>query len=198
VTEKIRPIDFVHSFLESNGSIRFVQLSSYRRVPGAVREIRSVHRVALESLEERFDDLQRSLGSLEEVAFDSRVLAAPRLKEHAFHVPLVDFASDDARRVRRVSDLLVEENHASCAALFSSGRAYHLYIGTLLSTPEWVQFMGRILLLNQRGKSELVDTRWVGHRLFGGFAALRWSARTKRYRAFGPPLPVKLWGSAAL
>jgi hypothetical protein len=50
--------------------------------------------------------------------------------------------------------------------------------------------MGRLLLLNLPEKPCLVDTRWVGHRLIGGYAALRWSAKMHPRK----PALVREWG----
>jgi hypothetical protein len=60
-------------------------------------------------------------------------------------------------------------------AIYNSGRSYHIYAYALLSTRRWTQFMGRCLLLNRPDRSELVDARWVGHRLLAGYGALRWT-----------------------
>ena len=49
---------------------------------------------------------------------------------------------------------------------------------------EWIKFMGSLLLLNIPGKIKIVDSRWVGHRLLGGYASLRWSNNTRQYKRF--------------
>lgn len=41
--------------------------------------------------------------------------------------------------------------------------------------------MGHLLLINPRNGAEVVDTRWVGHRLIGGFGSLRWSNNSGQY-----------------
>jgi hypothetical protein len=188
-----RPLDFVESYLSSCAIVRRVQLSTYRRLPRSTREERTVHHVASQLFRRRFNALLRNVGESEEIAFDSILWSGAGPARHEWHLPLVDFRSADLRRVRIASALLVGEYRTDRAALFASGRAYHLYLGVLLTREQWVEFMGRILLLNSRGKREVVDSRWVGHRLLGGFGALRWSANTARYRSFGPPRLVREW-----
>jgi hypothetical protein len=69
------------------------------------------------------------------------------------------------------------------AYVYSSGRSFHVYYPTLITHDEWVRFMGSALLLNMTHHAPVVDQRWVGHRLIGGYAALRWSCNTKTYRS---------------
>ena len=69
-------------------------------------------------------------------------------------------------------------------AIFDSGRSFHAYGNRLLSTEEWIQFMGSLLLLNEPGKNKLIDTRWIGHRLMAGYSSLRWSCNTRWYKRF--------------
>ncbi|NEX60635.1 hypothetical protein G3574_06065 [Noviherbaspirillum sp. 17J57-3] len=65
--------------------------------------------------------------------------------------------------------------------LFSSGRSLHGYGINPLTPEEWIRFMGLLLLANHPSKPTVVDTRWVGHRLLAGYAALRWSRNTSHY-----------------
>lgn len=46
---------------------------------------------------------------------------------------------------------------------------------------KWNRFLGRLLLMNEPGSPALVDARWIGHRLIGGYAALRWSANSAQH-----------------
>lgn len=74
-------------------------------------------------------------------------------------------------------------------ALYSSGRSFHAYSKTLLGRKEWYDFMGRLLLINPRNSNDVVDTRWVGHRLIGGFGSLRWSNNSGQYLGLPTRVP---------
>jgi hypothetical protein len=74
------------------------------------------------------------------------------------------------------------------AHIFFSGRSFHAYWIRLLTHREWIKFMGASLLCN-RLRVTVVDTRWVGHRLLGGYGALRWSRNTSQHAHY-PTLVV--------
>ena len=73
---------------------------------------------------------------------------------------------------RVVNDLLI----------FASGRSFHAYSPMLLRPKEWREFMGRLLLVNPPNAEQIIDARWTGHRLHGGFSSLRWSWNTGHYQ----------------
>ena len=84
------------------------------------------------------------------------------------HIPMLDvgFAPNEENLKYLLSCLraLGEEN----GVILLSGASYHYYGYRLLSNSEWQKFMYKSLLLD-----EVVDTRWVGHRLIDGFSWLR-------------------------
>jgi hypothetical protein len=100
-----------------------------------------------------------------------------------WHIPMIDFAKGSVM----ASDLLLMRSVLGPKAdeywLYASGRSLHGYGTTLLKPKQWIAFMGKLLLLNLPGKTPLVDSRWVGHRLTSGYAALRWSANSPHYVA---------------
>ncbi|MEK7090743.1 MAG: hypothetical protein AAB930_04115 [Patescibacteria group bacterium] len=53
-------------------------------------------------------------------------------------------------------------------AILLSGASYHYYGYNLMTPDQWQKFMYKSLLLD-----EVVDTRWIGHRLLDGIALLR-------------------------
>jgi hypothetical protein len=122
-----------------------------------------------------------ALQPMQELALHSLVRSA----ERSWHIPMIDFSYGgpfDKRiveRFRKHVPLGVLEN----MAFFETGRSYHAYSKVLLRQREWIDFMGSLLLVNPRGEPEIVDARWVGHRLSGGFASLRWSKNTRQYEA---------------
>lgn len=174
------PINFVESLLAQNGLIYEVQLSRYQYHAQSLAEESAPVAVPVAKLRDVFHDLERGLGADEDIAFDSVV----RLRGEEItkcHFALLDFETSDLQRIEDASKVLISEYDAKQAVLVNSGRSYHLYMDVLLSHDAWVHFMGRALLLNCRGESPTVDARWIGHRLIGGHAALRWSAKAKPF-----------------
>lgn len=123
-------------------------------------------------------DLMSSLEPDEELALHSRVVVDGRV----FHIPMIDFAisSLTSTTLDRLRNFLPKRVFLTLG-LFDSGRSYHGYSPTLLKPKDWIQFMGRLLLVNPRDGSAVIDTRWVGHRLIGGYCSLRWSNNTGLY-----------------
>jgi len=171
----VHPIDFIESLVADEGRITEVQISVYRYHPQSLLDDRTTYRVPVNKLRATYERLAQQLSEQEDIAFHSVV----RMGKTKRHFGLLDFQIADAKRVEEVAELLMSENRARRAALVHSGRSYHLYLGVLLSHAAWVKFMGRILLLNAREEPPTVDPRWVGHRLMGGYGALRWSANVR-------------------
>ena len=183
----MHPIDFTESFLADHKNICEIQISSYRTHPQSLWDDRNCYSMSAKQLRRRYERLLQQVDENEEIAFDSIItMANGKAKKH---IGLVDFNTSEKERAEQASWLLIQEYHVRRAALVFSGRSYHLYLGILLSHAEWVKFMGRILLLNLRDQTPVIDSRWVGHRLIGGYGSLRWSARSK------PCLPtiIKEW-----
>src|SRR6185503_19201535 len=89
------------------------------------------------------------------------------IRGRTFHVPMVDFslpAAPSRRVLDRLQALLPRAVFLNLA-FFETGRSFHAYSTTLLTPGEWLDFMGRLLLVTPKGEAHIVDTRWVGHRL---------------------------------
>jgi hypothetical protein len=94
-----------------------------------------------------------------------------------YFYPQADFAtgeldSDDIWKVEDVSRL----------SLYRSGRSFHGYGQHLIGKDAWMQYMGMLLLLNQKGESGIIDARWVGHSLMVGQSFLRLTASSPHYK----------------
>lgn len=108
---------------------------------------------------------------------DNRLLAvtsAVRMKNKTvMHIPMIDFHipySDHATSVVAEVVSLLE----SSGSILKSGKSYHFYGDTLLSSVELFGFLGRALLF-----APIVDRPWVAHQLIEGKCALRISPRTE-------------------
>jgi hypothetical protein len=63
---------------------------------------------------------------------------------------------------------------------FATGRSFHQYCTLLLTEADWRRLFGDMLLV-PRDRTARIDTRWIGHAMRKGYAALRWTANTDRY-----------------
>jgi hypothetical protein len=134
-------------------------------------------------------DRLAELSPCEEMAWHSTV----EYKGDCFHIPMIDFIS------RPSKSALDELGRALAAeigvdgdfAFFETGRSFHGYLPGLIPQNAWPKYLGLLLIVNEQDRTPLIDTRWVGHALVRGFAALRWSHNTGRYQAMPSLLSVR-------
>jgi hypothetical protein len=133
--------------------------------------------VTLNWIADRFVEL----GPHEEMAWHSWV----ERRGVVFHIPMIDFIGrPDRSLLSHVCLVLsVEMGLRGNLVLFDTGRSFHGYFPDLIPEKIWSKYLGQLLLLNEHDSSPVVDTRWAGHALVRGFAALRWSHNTDRYEA---------------
>lgn len=115
----------------------------------------------------------------QELAFHSMFLR----KGRKYHVPMIDFSIKEWEKDYVISRMLrlIEKQVVTNMAVYDSGRSFHSYSKSILSPKEWSDFMGRLLLVNPAGEEEIIDSRWVGHRIIGGYSSLRLSNNTQQY-----------------
>lgn len=100
------------------------------------------------------------------------------------HLGMIDFfGRPSIALIRERARNLLGSRMAASLVLFDSGRSIHGYSLSLMGPAEWNQFLGRLLLMNVPGEEPMVDGRWIGHRLLGGYSALRWSANSSHHSA---------------
>jgi hypothetical protein len=176
------PVRFIVDLCRKFSDIRGVELSLYRYTPQTIADSRTIVRISAPGVSEGFVRLLGLLYPEEEIAFHSKIYVKGLFGTRVYHVPLIDFKGELNDRQIELGVNFLDEFRCSRAAIFSSGRSYHLYANALLSDKEWVNFMGRILLINPPGGPEIVDSRWIGHRLLAGYASLRWTRNTAAYK----------------
>lgn len=143
------------------------------------------------------DRINREISLLrpdQELALHSNV----KIKGKTFHIPMIDFSIEESLGSEvfdRMSQYLPKKLMLNMAA-YASGRSYHAYSTTLLSPKDWQEFMGRLLLINPRNQSNIVDSRWIGHRLIGGFSSLRWSNNSNQY--LGMPSQINFFKASCV
>lgn len=134
---------------------------------------------AEETNKERIEELISSLKPDYELALHSRVHFGTG---EILHIPMIDFngrlSPEDWKRVIGILPPKITKN----LIIFETGNSYHGYSTELLHKEDWIEFMGTVLLLNTPNSEPIIDSRWVGHRLLGGFGSLRWSCNTSQYK----------------
>ena len=94
---------------------------------------------------------------------------------------MVDFTGDLTAEKCEIINHDMPNEFVSKLMIFRSGKSYHGYVPVLYTYPQWLYIMGSLLLLNYPNKQPVTDHRWIGHRLRGGFSALRWSCNGANY-----------------
>lgn len=170
------PASCVSSLLDKDGAHAI--FSFYKYVPDSPEDDRRV--VVFECGSggvERALALADSAGESEECAMHSLVT----IDGFPFHIPMLDLACSELGPYQKKRlEKYLDSSLCGDLAFFDSGRSFHAYGGTLISPSDWAGFMGSSLLANEPCKDPVVDSRWVGHRLRAGYAALRWTANAPR------------------
>ncbi|MCG9079172.1 primase 1D-like protein [Laribacter hongkongensis] len=174
----LHPFDFIKPIFETKDAL--FQFSRYVYTPDSLFDEREVFVLTGDEVtKSRIENEIAALRPDQELAFHSKI----KIKGRTFHLPMVDFSMREVAG-HRVFDRMsryLPKNVMLNMAVYSSGRSYHSYSKTLLSPKEWLDFMGRLLLINPVDQSGIIDTRWIGHRLIGGFSSLRWSNNSGQY-----------------
>lgn len=184
--ETDHPFHFLNQLFEVEDSTFW--FSKYTYLPDSLLDEREVFSLRGEDVSKEV--ISQSIASLQkdqELAFHSNV----RVKGRNFHIPMIDFSAEekmDHEVFDRMSRYLKKSLMLNMA-FYKSGRSFHAYSTTLLTPKEWLDFMGRLLLITPRNQQDIIDSRWVGHRLIGGFGSLRWSNNSGLY--LGTPSRIK-------
>ena len=188
------PYFFIKSrFLEPNVSVRNFKyvftFSRYIYLPDQVSDYREYIEVHEDDFcLSYFEDILNSLDNEQELAFHSKIKLVSRRakgKSYTRHVPMIDFAIPANSFNFPIHYSLIKRymtlNNRNFA-LFNTGRSLHGYGQCLLSHKDWLNFMGRLLLIDKSDENTpLIDRRWIGHRIIGGYASLRWSNNSGNY-----------------
>lgn len=154
--------------------------SKYVYKPDSLLDHRELISVSSDDLTVQWVNNQiESLRPEQELALHSNVI----INKRTYHIPMIDFShvKDLSREVIARLNNFVPRNIVSNMELYDSGRSYHAYSLSLISPKDWIEFMGRLLLVNMPNESPIIDARWIGHRLIGGYSSLRWSSNTPHY-----------------
>ncbi|RNF51540.1 hypothetical protein EBI00_06485 [Marinomonas hwangdonensis] len=171
------PISIVIDSIHENIELEF---SIYKYQPQSIIDERKSFPVKKLDLSDSWllDQLNR-LNENEELAFHSKFKIGSRY----YHMPMIDFNCkiEDIDKAKKVLSNLLPKEIFHSLSFYESGRSLHAYGSTPIPNTRWVEFMGRLLLANLPNEPSIIDTRWVGHRLVGGYSSLRWSANSDYY-----------------
>lgn len=172
------PLDFLLQVPKTfKGSEFDFELSSYSYKPQSVDDSRKVYRVKAENLIEEYESIRSTLPRETEIAVHSRVF----IDEKIYHFPMADMIGKSNQSNTQNVVECFKFFQSKSITLYDSGRSYHIYGLSLINHQNWLAFMGRLLLLNLPGQDPIFDSRWVGHRLIGGFGSLRLTNFSKQY-----------------
>ncbi|WP_238965580.1 hypothetical protein, partial [Pseudomonas sp. AF32] len=123
-----------------------------------------------------------------ELAFHSIL----RHNKKKYHIPMIDFKAPEDLIRNSINSLqkVIPKKIFNELVFYNSGRSCHAYSLKIISNAEWIDFMGRLLLVSHPHEEQIIDTRWIGHRLMSGFSSLRWSANTDKYLALPQKIPM--------
>lgn len=157
-----------------------LHFSKYKYYPHSYKDEREIFKFPMYKLDKSsLFDMFMDLDDDQELSLNSNINDL----NLEYHLPLIDFGGKESK--------LIESSFKEFCAywdmqfqIYSSGRSYHAYGDRLLSSTEWIKFMGSLLLLNIPGTSKIIDDRWVGHRILAGYSSLRWSKNTSQYKKY--------------
>lgn len=158
------------------------EFSTYEYEPQSILDHREIERIAAWNFtEDLIEQKIQSLPKNKELAIHSAV----RINKKMFHIPMIDFVAPQqeiSKKIDTIRQILPREIFNEIS-FYNSGRSCHAYSVRLIKHSEWVSLMGRLLLITKPNENQIIDTRWIGHRLLAGYSSLRWSNNSSQYIA---------------
>ncbi|MBK7706577.1 MAG: hypothetical protein IPJ30_12575 [Acidobacteria bacterium] len=174
------PYRVIASILGNRTDELSFEFSRYIYKPKTTEDVRrefTAHGATLdpELVRSWIDTLERD----EELAINSRVSLSNGEKRH---IPMIDFVCKtiDVQIYQRVNETL-PKSITDSMLIFDSGTSFHAYSYELIDESAWFDFLGYLLLIDGHGLPRTIDTRWIGHRLIGRYASLRWTNNSGRH-----------------
>src|SRR5687768_2108490 len=125
----MQPLDYVSSTLHAHPNRITAELSVYTPIAESVAEHRITHPVPFLSLKDRFLELTSQLNGDQEIAIHSRIQVHTGSIAECKHFGLVDFKTPTQALAEDATAKLMVEYDIPSAALFLSGKSFHLYLG---------------------------------------------------------------------
>jgi len=184
----LHPYELIRKLIEQLPFDADLEFSTYKYEPQSILDTRSTFRISAKELSQTaIERLILGLDHDTELAFHSLI----RHSKKVYHVPMIDFRVSQEKLKESLDSIekILPKTIAKEINFYSSGRSCHAYSLALISNKEWIDFMGRLLLISLPQDEQVIDTRWIGHRLMGGFSSLRWSNNSGLYLA----MPQKIF-----
>ncbi len=177
--ESLHPISLLEPLrkLDPSAASMHFEFSRYVYRPQEINDDRQYFIIPAAEARQWFFNALPGLKPDEDIAFHSRLL----LGRESRHIPMIDFKGRPAPTKLALVAKALSSVGIDRFVTYDSGRSLHLYGIALLTHEEWVRFLGRILLLNLPDDEEVVDVRWVGHRIMAGYGTLRWTKNNPHY-----------------
>jgi len=174
-----------HLFSKKESIFKF---SKYTYTPDTLFDDREIIEMQGDAISEEWvDKTIKSLKPDQELALSSLT----KIRGKTLHIPMIDLAIGqiDGQEIFSRMNRYVSRSVLMNISFYSSGRSFHAYSTTLLPPKDWISFIGQLLLINPKNQPEIIDSRWIGHRLIGGYGSLRWSNNSKNY--LGEPTAIR-------
>jgi hypothetical protein len=177
---ELHPSHYIFKQLKVCSDIQ-LQFSIYSHTPQTIFDQRTTFDLPITDIGDGWlESVLSSLSDGEELAFHSCIKESGK----SYHLPMIDLdcSVEHLEAAKKILSRVLPRNISSSLVFYNSGRSLHAYsLMRLKPTKEWHDFMGRLLLANLPSHSPVVDSRWIGHRLIGGFSSLRWSSNSDAY-----------------
>lgn len=176
------PYFFIKTFLDSSNTYL---LSSYVHTPDTLNDKRLLHKIQGKYFNEKYvNRLINSLYYNEELAFHSNFIST---SGKIYHIPMIDFSLSHEHQIDEYLlyrlEQFIDKKILGRMQFFYSGNSFHAYSSYILTSEEWVKFMASLLLIDPAKRLfKIIDNRWIGHRIISGYAALRWTNNTGKYK----------------
>lgn len=171
--------------------IDYFSFSYYKYVPQTLNDNREKFDISLPDFmrDDLVSELLYSVPTGCELAIHSLVALRDG---SSVHIPMADMSSQSLAKLAKYRAYL-DSAHGQHFSWYRSGRSFHGYGDSFIDTDGWAAYMGKLLLANEPGMPPVVDPRWVGHRLIGGYAALRWTRNTAHYKEVPKKQTTDTW-----
>lgn len=179
-----RPVDFLSNYfsrIAASGNEVIAEFSYYKYIPQSILDDRVIVELRNPTAENIIELIEKSPAD-HELAFHSRYKYTSGRGKTRF-LPVIDFVchANDVKKAAEYARKMLPHNLWRGLYFYDSGRSMHGYINSEITKSDFVDFMGRCLLMNMPNRKELVDSRWIGHRIMAGYGSLRVSHKTKQY-----------------
>ncbi|WP_421136888.1 hypothetical protein [Pseudomonas sp. NFX15] len=182
ILEETHPFHLIKNLASSLSYDAEFEFSIYEYEPQSILDHREIIRITADRLSENI--IGRVISALpknNELAIHSSV----RINKKLFHIPMIDFVTSEHEILEKINTIrqILPRDVFNELSFFNSGRSCHAYSLKLIKHSDWVSFMGRLLLISKPNETQIIDTRWIGHRLLAGYSSLRWSNNSSHYLA---------------